>query len=285
MKLYGRRSRVIVGVGLGAIRAGLDVGEHRVAGKITKTEKPEPNDASVTIWNLSRSQRDSISELQPTPSSTRGVPVLVELGYEEGIHQVFLGDLRTVTHQKDGADWLTTIESGDGEVAKRIARVKVSTGPGTPIDVALRAVVKALGVDAGNVTKIVGQLKAAGVAKLFTSRMIASGSAAEHMTNFCNSAGLQWSIQDGAIQITGRGRALSPVAVRLTPNTGLVGSPSVDPKGLLSATALIQPKLTINGLVSVESRSVTGTYRITKVTWDFDTHGDAWYAQIEGARY
>jgi hypothetical protein len=215
----------------------------------------------------------------------RGVPVLVELGYVDGIHQVFLGDLRTVTHQKDGADWLTTIESGDGEVAKRIARVKVSTGPGVPIDVALRAVVKALGVDAGNAAKVISDLKAAGIAKLFTKRLTINGSAAEAMTNFCNSAGLQWSIQDGAVQIVGRGEAVSPVAVKLSTATGMVGSPSVDPKGICSVTALLQPKLVVNGLVTIESRSVSGTFKISKVTWDFDTHAQPWYAQIEGKRY
>jgi hypothetical protein len=288
--LFGRSYRVVVGAAIGALRAGLRVDSHRCAFVVEKTLKPEPNTCSLQIWNLSRTQRDQIAELEPKDGSTRGIPVLIEAGYTStGTAQIWLGDLRTARTERDGADWVTTIESGDGEQAIKNARIATSLGPLTRPDVALRAIVQALGVDQGNLPAALAQLASAGMVSLAPKRLVLSGSAADHLTNFCKSADLEWSIQDGAVQILKRGSAL-PFATRLASDrasggTGLVESPSVDPKGVLSCKTLIQTQIRVGGLVTVEAQTVRGTYKIDRARWSGDTHGTAWYVDLEAKRY
>jgi hypothetical protein len=284
--LFGRVWRVVIGAQIGAIRAGLRVDGHRLHFHVEKSLKPEPNTCTLQVWNLSRAQRAQIEELRPKKGDTRGIPILIEAGYKDkGPQQIWLGDVRTISTERDGGDWITTLESGDGEKAGQNARINVSFGPGTTPDTALRAIVKALGVDAGNVPVVLAKLRAAGVGQLFPKRAVLSGSAADHMTNFCRSAGLEWSIQDGAIQILDVGKTAAGFAVRLSPSTGLVGTPSVDPDGKLSCVSLIQPGLRPGSLLVLESATVHGNYRIERAVWDGDTHDTAWYTEIEASRY
>jgi hypothetical protein len=278
--------RVTVGTALGALRAGLRVDGHRVYFKVEKTLEPKPNTCEVRIWNLSATQRAQIEELEPKEGSTRGIPVLIEAGYEEtDASQIFLGDLRTAYSTRDGADWVTTIESGDGEHAQKNSRIVVTLGPKTNPETALRAIVRALGIGEGNLPSVVGKLRAAGVAKLFDKRAVLYGSAADRLTNFCHSADLEWSIQDGALQILDKGKTLAAVAVRLTSETGLVESPTVDPKGVLSFKMLIQPAVRPGALLVVASSAASGNYRLTKGTWEGDTHDIPWYISGEAKRY
>jgi hypothetical protein len=213
--------------------------------------------------------------------------VLIEGGYEEtgGAHQLFLGDLRVGTSVKEGPDWVTTIESGDGEAAKINARMKVAMGPGTTPDTAFRAIIKALGLSPGNSQKALAAFRSGGAAQMYVQRAVLSGSAWKHAVDFCRSANLEFSVQDGAVQIVDTNKVLAGKAVRLTPETGLVGSPSVDAKGVLSCSAFLQPGLAVARLVVLDSPSVKGNFKIQRVQYECDTHGQPWYAHIEGSRY
>jgi hypothetical protein len=152
--LYGRDYRITVGAAIGAIRVGLRVEKHRCAFRVEKTNKPEPNKAALQIWGLSREQRAQIEELRPKAGAARGVPVLIEAGYKStGLGQIYLGDLGTAYSKREGAEWITTIESGDGQAAK-LSSITQAYGPQTSPDVALRAIVKALGVGEGNLAVI-----------------------------------------------------------------------------------------------------------------------------------
>lgn len=283
--LFQRECRITVGAALGAIRTGLRVEKHRCAFRVEKTSKPEPNKAALQVYNLSREQRAQIEELRPKKGDARGVPVLIEAGYKEtGLAQIFLGDLRTVYSKREGADWITTVESGDGEAAK-LSSITQAYGPQTSPDVALRAIVKALGIGEGNVAAIAARLRTTGAATLFTKRAVFSGSAYEHMTHFARSAGLEWSIQDGAIQLIDQGKTLAGFATRLSPSSGLIGTPTIDPKGVLSCQMLIQPSVKVGSLLVLESAAVRGNYKIQRATWEGDTYGIPWYIQVEATRY
>jgi len=310
-QLKDRIWSVTVGAAVGGLRKGLKVDGHRVSFHIQKTLKPEPNVCECTIYNLSREQRAQIEELQPKNSTTfssttgkavakgvaqRGIPLLIEAGYKDtGLSQIWLGDLRTVysEYQEKTGDWLTKLETGDGEAAKK-SSIAVAYGPGTTPDIALRAIVRALGVDEGNVAAAAIKLRQSGSATLLPSRAVFSGSTSETLTNFCRSAGLEWSVQDGAVQILQSGKALDGKALHLTggkvghpgtPGTGLIESPSIDPLGVLTIKFLIQPGVKIGSLLVVDSQTIQGNYRIVKAVWDGDTHAQPWYITAEAQRY
>jgi len=272
----------------------------RVHFRIEKTIKPEPNKALIEVWNLTETHRGQLAQLAPgkkiktgkggrkgvSPPQAGTIPVRLEAGYKDpGPQLIFLGNLRTVDSERQGADWVTAITSGDGERAFRTARINQAYGPRTPPDVALRALVRTLGIGEGNLAQVVSKLKLQGTATLLTRGMVLSGPTARMMTDFCRSADLEWSVQDGNLQFLDLHQALSQKAIVLTPGSGLIESPNVDGAGVLKCKTLMIPGLKCGAIVVVKAANVQGNYRIEKITYEGDTHGREWGCEIEGKRY
>lgn len=277
--------------GLGAIESslGLDVSALRCVFKVKKSLKAEPNTAEIKVYNLSESSRRILE-------AASKLSVRLEAGYEStGTSQLYLGEARSAW-----TSWLpdqsceTTITTGDSEKEIQESRIHVSVGAGVPPDVALTAIARALNVGEGNVAQALATLKAKGVAAMFGPGTAISGSAARELTDFCRSAGLEWSVQDGKLQILDKGRALNALAVELGPDSGLIGSPTIDfaassktNKGgvYVKARALLIPELTPGRKVSFKSKAVSGGYRIEEVEYVGDSHGGDWYANIVARSY
>lgn len=252
---------------------------------VVKTLKPQPNTCELTVWNLNEEHRQQLQQLQSKEKlATKGIPCKIEAGFKDAVSQIWLGDLRTVETTREGPDFLTKLTSGDGERGWQNGRIHVSYGPGTSIDTALRAMARALGVGEGNLAKVVSQLRIAG-SSIFSAGVVISGSAATHITEIARSAGLEVSIQDSALQFLDLNKSAAGTAVRLAADTGLVDSPTVDPKGVLTAKTLMIAGLQCGGLVTVDSRFVKGTFRIEKCTWDGERAGNDWFCTVQGSRY
>ena len=253
---------------------------------IEKSLKPEPNTCELTILNLSEDHCAQLELLAPKTGkkAIQGIPCKIEAGYKDSVSQLWLGDLRTVDTVIEGPDRVTRLSSGDGEKAWQNARLHVSYGPKTPIETALRAIVRALGVGEGNLGKVVSKLKIAGSA-FFPAGAVVSGSASRELVEIARSADLEVSIQDGGLQFLDRGKALAGRAIRLAPETGMIGSPTVDNEGLLTVESLIIPGLKPGALVVVEGKRVKGNFRATKCTWSGDTAGEDWKITTEAERY
>lgn len=275
---------------LGAIESslGFDVSELRCVFKVKKTLKREPNTATIQIYNLAESSRRVLE------SSTKLV-VRLEAGYKElGVSQLFLGQVRSAWTEWEGPDAITTITTGDSEKEMQEARLNMSFGKSLPVDVALTSIVQALGVGQGNLATAIALLKSKGAAAMFGLGTAVSGNAARLLTDICRSAGLEWSIQDGVLQILDLNKPLSDKAVELSAETGLVGSPTIDYNAttktkaggiLVKAKAFLIPELTPGRKISFKSKGVTGGFRIDEVTYQGDTHGKEWYAELACRKY
>jgi hypothetical protein len=278
----------------------LEVSAFRCKFHIEKTLKPEPNKALIEIYNLSADHRAMLSDLAPGKTIKLGktrkkgvakpfagaVPVSLSAGYQDpGPDLIYLGDLVTVDSEIDGGDWVTAISSGDGARAVRTARINQAFGPKTPVSAALRTLVKSLGLGEGNLGAVVNRLKLQGKASLLTRGLVMSGPTARMMTDLCRSADLEWSIQDGAIQFVDFGQTLAGQAVILQPGTGLIGSPNVSAEGIMNCKTLIVPGLRCGGVVVLKSALVDGQFRIEKIAYTGDTHGQDWTAEIWAKRY
>lgn len=268
--LFGRYWRVKVET--------LDVTNLRLAFKVERTLSPEPNVAEVKIWNLSASERAQIEQW-------RKVPCEIDAGYESGHGVIFLGHLRTGYSMREGPDIVTTLAMGSGEIAYRKARTSRTIPSGTkPADV-IRMLVADLGVDAGNTEKAVSKISGAGLGSMFDAGAVLSGSAAREMTRVCQAVGLTWSIQNGAVQILPLRAALEGEALMLTPDTGLIGEPTVDNLGQIKGKVLMMPDLFPGRKIVVDDTRIKGQYRVDKTAHYGDTHGQAWYVDFEGRRY
>jgi hypothetical protein len=276
---------------------------------ITKTIKAEPNVCELTIWNLSAEHQAQLEEIRPTTTgaktsktsgtkavssptklskvqgkATTGIPCRIEAGYAAGTSLVWLGDLRSVQTLRDGPEWVTTLTSGDGERAWVNARQHVSYGPGTPIATALRAMVKALGIPEGNLSKVVNDLTISG-SSLYPTGKSFTGAVSHQLADFARSAGLEVSVQDGALQFQNRGVADNNAALLVDADHGMIDSPAVDNNGLLSVRVLMIPGVKVGSLITLDAARIKGTYRIQKATWLGDTSSTDWYIDLEGKRY
>jgi hypothetical protein len=251
-----------------------------------KTTKVQPNTCELSIYNLTQEHQAQLEQLVPHDKSqaTRGIPCKIEAGYKDATSLVWLGDLRTCDTVREGPNWTSHMTSGDGEKAWKHAKIHIPYGPKTSLETALRAMVRALGVGEGNLSKTVARLKQAGSA-ILPAGTVFSGPVQRELTAFAESAGLEVSIQDGAIQFLDRGKALGGSALLLNAETGLIESPTVDNEGILTARMLMIPNVRPGGLVTIDAERVQGTYRIEKATWSGDTAGTDWFIDIQAKRY
>ena len=308
--LFGRVAILTIGT--------LEIRNNRIGFSVEASIKPQPNKATIQVYNLNPDHRSQIEQLG-------SVPVRLDVGYEGGTQTIFLGDLRTCPTVKDGPDLITVVESGDGERAVQTARVSVSVAKGTPVDQVLRDVALALGVtddttttrakqkaaDAakkkallaltpgasldeinavstgvqkGNLDQAVDKLKSLGVG-IFPAGTVLTGSAAREMSSICKSLNLEWSIQKGKLVILERGRALEGEAVALSKYTGMIGSPTVDNKGILSVSSLMNPEIFPGRLLVLDGDRLQGQYRIEDCTYVGDTRTNDWRIDMHGKRY
>lgn len=276
-RLFNRAGKVNAGglelsLGADAVEPG---GHLDVAFDIFRTIKPEPNTADIQIWNLNPENRLLLEE-------SGDIPVQLEAGYEESTTLLFLGVARTVFTVRDGSDLITTLQSGDGEKEYQQARVNVTIAPGATNQQVLDAVIKALGLGEGNTASIAAKIAAS--KPLFPQGALLTGSAAQVLHEVTQSLGFEFSIQDGALQILQIGEPLTGTATKLTPDTGLVGSPSVDSEGVITAQALLIPDIFPGRQIVIESEFLSANARVETCRYTGDTAGDDWYVDVEAMK-
>jgi len=270
--LFERRAALVAGIGSGqAIRIeSLDF-----SFQVVKNLRREPNTAEIKIYNLAPSSRESLEAAEEQR-------IRLETGYREDVHTIFEGDLRKASSTREGPDIVTTIEGGDGERAFRQARTNRSFGEGTSVRSVIEDVAGGMGLGVGNLEAQTTGAGFEGLGSIYSEGTVVSGSSRESLTGLCRSIGLEWSVQDGNLQLLPFRTALRQTAVLLSPQTGLVGSPSIDSENVLEAKALIIPGIFPGRKVDVRAEFVTGVYRVTKATYQGSTFGAEWYVTIQG---
>ena len=237
-----------------------------------------PNSCSVKVYNLSEATRLRLQQLD-------SVFVSLEAGYAQGSSLLFRGELRELWSERAGSDWVSNIESADGAKRKK-QRVNKSFPKGTPVATVIKECAKALKVGLGNVDKRadLAQFWNVKPAK-FALGYVATGDAMSALDRVCRSCGLEWSIQDNQLQLLERGKALAEQAVLLSPQTGLIGSPAPEhgkgKKGLVRVETLMIPGLYPGRRVKLETRHVSGAYRVETTNVRGDFFGNDWGAEVE----
>lgn len=267
--LFRRAWRVQVGT--------LDVSALAVSFKCKRTLAQRAGTLDLTIRNLTEEHRREIQR-------ARRFHTFVEVmaGYRGGMSLIFRGDLRKAVPARDGTDWVTKVTAGDGEHALRTARVNRSFAPGTTVEAVVRHIAEAMGVGVGNAATALRGATLGTSGGAFPEGTVLFGQAAEELTRLCASAGKTWSIQEGNLQILNRGGALEREAILLSPGTGMVGTPEVVNRRVITVTALLQPGLVPGQQVVVQSDALltTAPWRITEAEYSGDTHGGDWYAKL-----
>jgi hypothetical protein len=251
----------------------------RIAFKVERsTSTKPPNKAEIQIYNLSEDSR--------ARTQKRNAAIVLQAGYPDTIGQLFSGNVKTVSHVRSGADWITKVVSADGEVQYRTARISESFKAGTKPEQVAQKLIDALKLKAGNVLKEIAKGDFAKGLTEFTNGKVLQGNAAKELDTLLSSLGLTYSIQDGALQVLRFGKATEAPAVVLNTETGLIGSPEFGETGkdkhtVLKVKSLLQPELVPGRRIKLESETKDCIARVEKVIHTGDTHGPAWYSDCE----
>lgn len=256
---------------------GIDISGFDFSFTVERTLKPQPNTCDITVYNMAEASRKKLS-------GAKKLTVSLSAGYTDATSLLYLGEVRAAWTERDGADFLTHLESGDKEKEIAAARLITGLGPKTPISDALNAIVAALRVGSGNVPQVAATLAARGVATLNGGAM--TGSAARRMTDLCRSAGLEWSVQNGAVQLLNIGAPLTTTkAFLMSSSSGMIESPTVDSKGIVTAKCLLIPGIVPGVLVNFQSLFVNGGYRVERCKYRGEIFGKEWEVEIEARKY
>lgn len=247
----------------------------KVTFKVTKTLKKEPNKAEVAIWNLNSESRATVQQ--------KNQPTIIEAGYIDNRAQIFSGYLDFAESRKDGRSWVTTLQSGDGSVPFKTARINRSFKGPVKVAEALRAAADAMGVNPGNLLEAVSAGPQRGTSDEFANGIVLSGKSEVQLDKLAKTMGLNWSIQNGQLLFLKAGQFIGEQAQLLAPGTGLIGSPEPGENGVVKVLTFIQPNVDPGNRIEVRSASVNGFFRIEKTEYAGDTGGGSgpWYAALE----
>ena len=293
--LFNRFARITVGtvqITYTGQQTGLDVWFK--AKRDLKSKKASTCD--LKIWNLADATRQSIESYTnlgfqagggPVGSKTGGllntaiVPVKIEAGYLGNISTIFLGEMRTAQTVQDGTDLITELNTGDSDEARILARSSRGFPPGANAYVVAQAIIQDMNIGQGNIATVQSILMNS---PLFIQGGIVKGNSMDALVDIATSCGLEVSIQGGVTQWLTAGCPLGGEAYSLSSDTGLVGSPTVDTKGLLHAETLLLPGLAPGQPIEVNAKFVQGWFRILSTECTGDTKGKDWGYSIEAGR-
>lgn len=250
--------------------------------------KPQANTCDLSIFGLNPAHRKELEASTIPGKGTTVVPVVISAGYQGRSSVVFSGELRAAHSIPDGeGNIVTELTTGDGDDFLTQARLTIALGPGSSAGAGIDAIVAGLGVvGKGNLQSAKARLaQNALAAQLFSKGVVLKGSAAELMTDFCRSVGLDWSIQNGSLQLTAVGQPMGGQAILIDGAHGMIGTPTVDTKGILSVETEMIPDMFPGVALSMQAANVKGGFRVLSVETSGSTFGDEWGHKLEAARY
>ena len=261
---------------------------------IEKDSTKESNKAKLEIYNLSDATRKKI-ELADTE-------VEIYAGYERagGAILAFKGTVTYGFTRDAGTDCITTLDLADGTTAMRDSYCSLSYAPGTSAKTIIQRCANEMGIPVVYGDDV-GELES------YKNGFSYYGQADGALTEICNALGLSWSIQNNILNIILAGGTSTNRGLVFSPQSGLVGVPEritqaeyksnkSNPKKTQKEKAkkeeprkkagwkiqtLLVPSVNPGDMVKVESKWITGWFRVEKVSHRGDYNGTNWGSAME----
>lgn len=279
MRQYLRKARVTFPGGFTVNPSDrLEARELRVAFSVAKGISGSPNTFTIKLWNLAAGHRNALGkELEAVTLEAGYVPP--EGGGNLGI--IARGRIRDYQHDREGADIVTTITCGDGDLAYRKSTVSETVPGGTTVpDVVERLYQR---MEPWGIAR--GEWRFPENIRMFQRPYSMCGGTMREMDLLGRSNGFYWSLQNETLEVIPADGTLEGI-VLVSPSTGMLGAPTITDNGVKVA-ALLNPETRPNRQVRVESdmldmNSKSGTYRISQVDFDGDNQQGMFQMNIQG---
>lgn len=255
---FGRVMALIIGTAGGEARTTPGL---RISARVTY-KSVRAGEAEIEVYN-------------PAPATiaaaeAKGAVIRLVAGY--GVPElVFEGTaIRDgVMVRREGPDRILSIVARTGGLQLEQVRLSLSYAQGTRVSEVVAEAARQLGLPQGVVRL--------GEDYDLPPGFSYSGSAGELLQRLISSAGSTLTVRDGALQALPSGADTGEQVARLTPQTGLLGSPTrrKGKKGaLVEIEAQLIPGLRPGKRVVIESEALNGVFVARDVSFDLDLFGD-----------
>lgn len=278
--LFDRVYRLLVGQ-KGQDR-GLEITDLHISFDIQKTAKKNPNTGSIKVWNL---RKDTRAQLEKP--DTR---VVLYAGYAEdaGPLLIFKGDVTYAYSKVDGPDIITEFELGDGSQEIRDTTISVGYAANVKSTNVLNDVSKKMGLPL--------TLPSNAPERTWTNGLSYYGPTSGLLDKVTQGTGLEWSIQNGNLQVIQQGMVTTRHGVELALDSGLIFSPERIRKAKKATKkkastkkeydgwnvkSLLMPQLIPGDRIKLTSRFVEGIFRIQEIKHTGDSHEGDWISEMK----
>jgi len=244
--------------------------KYRVTFAVEMTNKQGSNSASIEVYGLNKESRDLISK--------EGNIIFLEAGYKDTSEQLFTGAITRTQITFAAPNIITTFEAADGVFLVQDIKINLAFAENTPVSAVLSAVAAQLGLPLVLGIPVLG---------VYRQGIALNNTAREALDILAKKAEFKWSIQNGQLQIAGEGIPIPGRAAVLSGSTGLIRTPekiedaAVKDRLGWKIASLLQPRITPNSLVVLNSVAATGTFVAERVWHRGDTFGQEWETQAE----
>ena len=246
----------------------------RVRFDIDKNSIGASNKAKIELYNLAAQTRQAIK---------KGYVIQLQVGYNSLIDTVFIGNVINTKSDRNGPDIITSLECGDGESAITYSVLDKSYPAGTTLVQILQDTAKAMSL--GNPTNPVGINSGIAVGipnQVFNKGFIAHGPCKDTLDKLLIPQGLEWSIQNGNLNIIPITNYNGQNAIVVSSSTGMIGVPSKN-EFFLIFEHLINPKIVPGALIQMvsENAALNGFNKIKRSHFEGDSHDQKWQISCE----
>lgn len=281
---------------IGAAGRGISIKDLRISFDITKTSGRSPNPCVVKIYNLA-------------PDNERKIKgefddVIVNAGYTGATRVIFRGNIKKLSLYPENQDHITDLECGDGDKDLRESVVNVTLAAGTSTDQLLDHVVGTFDTTKKGYVVTKDRKRVRG--------KVISAMGADVLDDIAADADANWSIQDGNLVMVPVNSTLPTEAILINGDTGMLGTPQVDDKGI-TVECLLNPQIQVHGKIKLDNNVIRikaqkqhqqkpgalsdgsksrgkpkhterldpdGVYVCYKVQHQGDTHADTWKTTV-----
>lgn len=252
---------------------GIEISKLRVKFSIERDLSKNPNKCNVEIYNLAPKTRSAME--------TKPLSVELSAGHADVNRLLFTGDIIFAMSKQEGPNWVTELQVGDNARAFANARVSKTYKRGTSLKQVLRDVAKKFGATLPNSVEVSSDFDI----QLGTS-LTTHGAAKDELTKLLAPYGMDWSFQNGKLQILKYAESRNDVYV-VSEKTGMIGTPDCGQPTrsgkppTIKVKMLLRPELMPGGLIELKSTAKNGFFKLTKVKHSGDTHDTEWFTEVE----
>lgn len=289
--LFDRVAKIIIGIS--ETDAIVYNEKFRITFDIRKDTTSLPNQATVSIFNLSSEEREKIKNIIHKNSELGKkkeplLPLLLYAGYKENIGYEFLysGNITAVIDKYGGTDIETQISTGDGLIPLRDTLLNLSFSAGVSVKSIVEQIASELKMNISSASDFINSNFE------FANGFSFTGKAADAMDRVIKSSGLTWHIEKNQVVILPNDSSTKDEIILLNKSTGLIGAPEkiiesginvINPGDYdgWDVKSLLRPEINPGNRIKIESRLANTVMTVRTLEHKGDSWSGDWFTNIQ----